>query len=84
MCLDQDMLKKHGAVEWSPKKDIHELARVQRVATRWVPSLKDSNYDDRLNKINLSTLVERRKRGSATMLYNCVGNSDVRRNRFFD
>lgn len=83
--VDEDMVKKiikaiirpsleYGAVVWSPhlKKDIDKLERVQRAATRWAPTLRDLSYEDRLQKLGLTTLEERRKRGDMIMLFNCI------------
>ena len=83
--VDEDMVKKiitaiirpsleYGAVVWSPhlKKDIDKLERVQRAATRWAPTLRDLSYEDRLQKLGLITLEERRKRGDMIMLFNCI------------
>ena len=45
---------------------------MQRAATRWVPSLRDLSYEERLKKLQLPTLTERRERGDMIMLYKCV------------
>ena len=83
--VDEDMVKKiitaiirpnleYAAVVWNPhlKKDIVKLERVQRAATRWAPSLRELDYEQRLEKIGLITLEERRRRGDMIMLYNCT------------
>ncbi len=51
---------------------IKKTENVQRAATRWVPSLRDLSYEERLDKLQLPTLEERRKRGETNMLYKCV------------
>lgn len=63
----------YGAVVWSThlKKDIDKLERVQRAATRWAPTLRDMSCEDKLQKIGLTTLNER-KRGDMIMLFNNV------------
>ncbi len=85
--IDEEMVKniitsfirrtlEYAAAVWSPhlKKHIKKIEKVQkkRAATRWVPSLRDLSYEERLNKLPLSTLEERRKRGDMIMLYKCV------------
>ncbi len=51
----------YTAVVWSPhlKKHIDKLEKVQRSATRWVPSLRNLSYEERLKKLQLPTLKER-------------------------
>ena len=83
--MDENMMKKlivslvrprleYAQVVWSPhlKKHIHKLERVQRAATRMVPSLKDLPYEERLSKLGLPTLEARRVRGDMIMMYKCV------------
>ncbi len=64
----------YAAVVWKPhlKKHIEKLEKVQRAATRWVPSLRDLSYEERLKTLQLPTLTERRERGDMIMLYKCV------------
>ena len=49
---------------WSPhyQIDIMQLENTQRRATRLVPELLDMTYEERLRKLNLPSLVYRRKR----------------------
>ncbi len=54
------------------KNHIEKLEKVQRAATRWVPSLRDLSYEERFKKLQLPTLTERRERGDVIMLYKCV------------
>jgi len=42
---------------------IETLERVQRTATKLVPQLTKFNYEERLQKLGLTTLKERRQRG---------------------
>ncbi len=64
----------YAAVVWNPhlRKHIEKLEKVQRAATRWVPSLRDLSYEERLKKLQLPTLTERREIGDMIMLYKCV------------
>ena len=80
--MDEDMMKKlivtvlwsrmeYAAVVWTPhkKKDIRKIERIQRTATKMVPGLKDLSYEDRLSRMNLPTLEERRERGDLIAVY---------------
>ncbi len=75
--IDEEMVKKiitsfirptleYAAVVWNPHviKHIEKLEKVQRAATRWVPSLRDLSYEERPKKLPLPTLTERRERGT--------------------
>ena len=87
--LDKDMMNKiiatmirpkleYAAVVWSPnkKKDIVKLERIQRIATKMVPELKDLEYEERLKEIELPTLQDRRKRGDLITMYKIVNNME--------
>ena len=54
----------YASCAWNPylKYNIDSVERVQRRATKMVPSLKDMSYTDRLKKLNLETLEYRRTR----------------------
>jgi len=56
---------------WSPslRKDIDCLENVQRRATKMVFGLKKLSYEQRLRRLNLTTLEERRKRGDLIEMY---------------
>ncbi len=56
---------------WSPRLQSHidELERVQRRATKLVPSLRDKPYEDRLKALKLPSLAYRRMRGDAIETY---------------
>ena len=82
--IDADMVRKiittyirpgleYASVVWKPhlQKDIDKLERIQRAATRWVPELKNLSYEDRLKRLNLPSLEERRTRGALITLYKC-------------
>ena len=56
---------------WSPsyKKDIEELEKVQRRATKLVPELHDVPYEERLKILKLYPLQERRQRGDMILAF---------------
>ena len=58
-------------VTWSPhlKGEIDKVERVQRRATKQVPSLKNMTYPERLKKLELTTLRFRRLRGDMVETY---------------
>ena len=60
---------------WSPylHKDIETLERVQRTATRLVPQLRKFCYEERLRKLGLTTLKERRLRGDMIEVFKLLG-----------
>ena len=71
----------YAAVVWSPnaKKDIRKLERIQRVATKMVPEIRELTYEDRLQVMKLPALQDRSKRGDLITLYkivNCIEKLD--------
>ncbi len=71
--VDEELVKKintsfirptleYAAVVWNPhlKKHIEKIEKVQRAATRWVPCVRNLSYKERLKKLQLLTLTERR------------------------
>ncbi len=54
----------YAAVEWNPhlKKHIEKVYKVQRAATRWVPSLRELSYEERLKKLQLPTLTKKKRK----------------------
>ena len=55
----------YGNVIWSPRwrKDKLEIEKVQRRATKLIPTLKDLPYEERLRCLRLPSLNYRRRRG---------------------
>ena len=56
---------------WSPnlKYNIDAVERVQRRATKIIPSLRELSYSSRLKKLNLETLDYRRRRADLLEMY---------------
>ena len=56
---------------WNPhlKYNIDAIERVQRRATKIIPTLRDLSYSDRLKKLNLETLYYRRQRADLLETY---------------
>ena len=67
----------YGTPVWSPlhKKDIIRIEKMQRRATRMVPSLRQLPYNDRLRELQLPTLHYRRIRQDLIFLYNITQNN---------
>ena len=59
---------------WPPYKkgDIEALEKVQKRATKMLPSLRYSSYPDRLKACNLTTLHYRQVRGDMIEVHNCL------------
>ena len=82
-------LTEYNTSSWSPyyKSDIFEIETVQRKFTRRVcqrANLPFSNYEERLEKLNLESLETRRTKRDVTLLYKIVNNLiDVDINDFF-
>ena len=96
-CLDKEMfmylypvlirpLLEYCVQIWSPHKqgDIDLLERVQRRATKIVPALRNLSYAERLQRLNLTTLEERRIRGDMIETYKILtGKEDINPSKFF-
>ena len=71
---------------WSPykRKYINLLEGVQRRATKLVPELRELQYEERLKKLGLTTLEERRVRGDMIETYKIItGKEDINPSKFF-
>ena len=71
---------------WSPHlwKHINRIESVQRRATRMVPELRELPYEERLKKLNLTTLEERRVRGDLIETYKIItGKEKINPRKFF-
>ena len=56
---------------WHPykRKHINQIERVQRRATKLIPTLRDLTYPERLRQLGLTTLVYRRLRGDIVEVF---------------
>ena len=61
----------YAATVWSPgtRKHIRKLERIQRAATKIPLSLRELSYEERLERLGLTTLEQRRERGDLIMVY---------------
>ena len=51
-----------------------KLERIQRIAIKMVPELKDLTYEERLKEMQLTALKERRERGDLITIYKLMNN----------
>ena len=66
------------------KSDIDELEKVQRRATKLLHSIKDLPYEERLQKLDLYSLAERRLRGDMIFTFQILkGFSDIDASKIF-
>lgn len=71
---------------WTPykRKYVNLLEGVQRRATKLVPELKNLQYEERLKKLGLTTLEDRRVRGDMIETYKIItGKEDIDPSKFF-
>ena len=72
---------------WSPylRKDIIKLEKVQRRATKLIPSLRNKSYEDRLVDLKLFSLEKRRVRGDMIEVWKIITEKEnLNRNDFFE
>ena len=64
----------YGNIIWGPfnKADQVLVERVQRRATRLIPSLCDLPYESRMKKLKLPSFMYRRKGGDMLFMYKLV------------
>ena len=77
--LYKSMVRSHleyASSVWSPYKTkyIDIIENVQKRATKQIPTLKELNYEERLKKLKLPTLVYRRIRGDMIETYKILNN----------
>ena len=88
--MDERMMKKilstlirpqleYAAVIWSPhmRKHVKKIERIQRLATRMIPGFKELPYEERLMRLDMTTLEERRMRGDLITVYRIVNGIDI-------
>ena len=96
-CLDEQTLPalykalvrphmEYAVQAWSPmlKKDISKLEKVQRRATKLIPSMANLTYEERLAKIKLTTLKDRRHRGDMIEVFKILKGIDKVQDNFFN
>jgi ribonuclease P/MRP protein subunit RPP40 len=68
----------YANVIWRPyfRKDINNMEKVQRRATKCVPILSDLSYEERLKILKLPTLEYRRLRGDMIQTYKLLHGID--------
>ena len=88
--MDKEMMRKlvttiirprleYAQVVWSPykKKHIRKLERLQRIATKMVPEMKEMTYEERLRAMDLPTLERRRERGDLIQIFKLMNGMDI-------
>ena len=70
---------KCAAVAWSPhlRRDITAIENVQRKATKLVKQFKNFDYSERLVKLNLASLEDRRTEGDLIQFFKCYTGTNI-------
>ena len=79
LMLYKSLIRPHlefSSTVWSPylKYNMDAIERVQRRATKIVPTLRELTYTERLVKLNLETLEYRRRRADLLEVYRILNN----------
>ena len=71
-------LLEYGHVIWNPRFQADKILveRVQRRATRMIPSIRHLEYTARLEALNLPSLQHRRRRGDMIQVYKIMTGMD--------
>ena len=69
--LYKSLVRPHGNIVWFPqlKRQSVAIEKVQRRATKLIPTLKDLDYKERLRQLKLPTLKYRRYRGDLIQVF---------------
>ena len=69
----------YAQVVWSPykKKHIKKLERLQRMATKMVPEIRELTDEERLKAMDLPTLEKRRERGDLIQIFKLLNRMDI-------
>ena len=87
--LYKSMVRPHleyGNVIWGPhyKGDQQMVEKVQKRATKLIPTIRHLPYDQRLRILNLPSLMHRRRRGDMLETYKVITNKvNVNKDHFF-
>ena len=76
----------YANVIWNPRFicDEEKVERVQRRATKFIPELRDLEYEERLIKLNLYSLIYRRRRYDIIQVYRIMNKIDnLDKDKFF-
>lgn len=97
LCKDKDLLLQlykslvrpkleYSVQAWSPylKKDVQLLEKVQRRATKLIEGFSNLSYEERLQKLQLTTLETRRLRGDLIEVFKILkGYENINKDLFF-
>ena len=69
---------KYGNIIWGPHyKEDQALQKVQKRATKLIPSIQNLPYEERLRQLNLPSLMHRRRRGDMIQIYNIITEKSI-------
>ena len=65
---------KHAVQFWSPylRRDIYKIEMIQRRATTMIPEIRNHSYHQRIQDVDLISLVQRRLRGQLIEMFKCL------------
>ena len=61
MCKTKELILEHAVQFWSPqlRQDIDKIEKIQRRATNMFPEIRNHSYHQRIQDLNLISLVQR-------------------------
>ena len=88
LTLYKSLIRSHVDYEnsiWFPvlKKDMRIIENTQRRATKLLPDLYNLSYEQRLEALNLPTLLYRRKRDDLILVFKILNGIDISPEQFF-